>query len=391
LISNTCEVCFGEEEAKKFRDDDLKVMGGGKQEVYEEKIIDSQKDAIWLETIKSPILDESGEVIGTVGIARDITTRKKGEEALRDSEERYRALADAAFEAIFISERGICTDTNQAATKMFGYEHDELIGIFGTDVIAPESKELVKHNMLSGHEEPYEVVAQRKDGTTFHTEIRGKMTQYKGKDVRITVVNDIDDRKRAEETLRQAHDELEMKVEERTAELVMSMDMLEKEIEERKRTELAIIERGKDLENKTHELEELNAALNVLLKRREQDKTELEEKVLVNMKELVFPYVEKLNNSRINDRQMVYLNIIKSNLENIIKPFLHRLSSKYSNLTPSEIQVAGLVKDGKTTKEIAELLNSSTSAIDFHRNNLRKKLGLRNTKTNLRSFLLSLT
>jgi len=391
LINNTCEVCFGEEEAKKFRDDDLKVMGGGKQEVYEEKIIDSQKDEIWLETIKSPILEESGKVIGTVGIARDITTRKKGEGALRDSEERYRALADAAFEAIFISERGICTDTNQAATKMFGYEHDELIGIFGTDVIAPESKELVKHNMLSGYEEPYEVVAQRKDGTTFHTEIRGKMTQYKGKDVRITVVNDIDDRKRAEETLRQAHDELEMKVEERTAELVMSMDMLEKEIEERKRTELAIIERGKDLEDKTHELEELNAALNVLLKRREQDKTELEEKVLVNMKELVFPYVEKLNNSRINDRQMVYLNIIKSNLEDIIKPFLHQLSSKYSDLTPSEIQIAGLVKDGKTTKEIAELLNSSTSAIDFHRNNLRKKLGLRNTKTNLRSFLLSLT
>ena len=341
--------------------------------------------------IKVPIRNELGEIIGLCGIARDITERKLTEEALRDSEERYRALADAAFEAVFISEKGICTDTNQAATKMFGYEHDELIGIFGADVIAPESKELVKHNMLSGHEEPYEVVAQRKDGTTFHTEIRGKMTQYKGKDVRITVVNDIDDRKRAEETLLQAHDELEMKVEERTAELVTSMNMLEKEIDERKRAELAIIERGKDLENKTHELEELNAALNVLLKRREQDKTELEEKVLVNMKELVFPYVEKLNNSRINDRQMVYLNIIKSNLEDIIKPFLHQLSSKYSNLTPSEIQVAGLVKDGKTTKEIAELLNSSTSAIDFHRNNLRKKLGLRNTKTNLRSFLLSLT
>jgi DNA-binding CsgD family transcriptional regulator len=181
-----------------------------------------------------------------------------------------------------------------------------------------------------------------------------------------------------------------MKVEERTAELVMANDMLEQEIEERKQIELALTERRKDLENKTHELGELNAALRVLLKHRDEDKKDLEDKVVANVKELVFPYVEKLNNSRLNDRQMVYLNIIKSNLEDIITPFLHQLSSKYSDLTPNEIQVAGFVKEGKTTKEIAELLNSSTGAINFHRNNLRKKLGLRNTKTNLMSFLLSL-
>ena len=188
-----------------------------------------------------------------------------------------------------------------------------------------------------------------------------------------------------------AYDELEIKVEERTSELVIANEMLEKEIKGRIQTELALIERGKELENKTHELEEVNAALKVLLKHRDEDKKDFEEKVVANVKKLVLPYVEKLKNSRLNVRQMVYLNIIKSNLEDIITPFLHQLSSKYSDLTPSEIQVAGLVKEGKTTKEIAELLNSSTGTIDFHRNNLRKKLGLRNTKTNLRSFLLTLT
>lgn len=323
------------------------------------------------------------------GVLRDISDRKRAEEALRDSEERYRALADAAFEAIFISENGICTNTNQAATEMFGYKYDELIGMFGADVIAPESKELVKHNMLSGHEKPYEVVAQRKDGTTFHTEIRGKMTRYKGKDVRITVVNDVDDRKRAEETLRQAHDELEMKVERRTYELVKANERLKNEIEDHRRTELALKERRKELENKTHELEEVNAALKVLLKQRDEDKKELEEKVVANVKTLVFPYVEKLNKSLLNDQQAVYLDIVKSNLEDVLAPFLHQLSSKYFDLTPKEIQIAGLIKDGKTTKEISEFLNSTTGAVDFHRNNLRKKLGLRNTKTNLRSFLLS--
>ena len=161
-------------------------------------------------------------------------------------------------------------------------------------------------------------------------------------------------------------------------------------ITERKQVELALLERGKELENKTHELQEVNAALKVLLKQRDEDKKELEEKVIANVKKLVFPYIEKLNNSRLNDRQTVYLNIVKSNLEDIIAPFLHQLYSTFSDLTPSEIQVAGLVRDGKTTKEIAELLNSSMGAINFHRNNIRAKLGLRNTKTNLRSFLLPL-
>ncbi|MGD9245176.1 MAG: helix-turn-helix transcriptional regulator [Desulfobacterales bacterium] len=160
---------------------------------------------------------------------------------------------------------------------------------------------------------------------------------------------------------------------------------------EHKQAELALIERSKELENKTHELEEVNAALKVLLKHRDKDQQHFEEKIVANVKKLVLPYVEKLNNSSLNSQQVVYLNIIKSNLEDIIAPFLHQLSSKYSNLTPREIQIAGLVKDGKTTKEIAELLNASTGTIDFHRNNLRKKLGLRNTKTNLRSFLLALS
>ncbi len=141
-------------------------------------------------------------------LEKEIQERKNAEEALWKSEERYRALADATFEAIFISIKGICIETNRMATEMFGYDYDELIGIFGTDVIAPESRELVKHNMLSGYEEPYEAVAQRKDGSTFHAEIRGKMTQYKGQIVRVTVVHDINDRKEAEVALRESEETL---------------------------------------------------------------------------------------------------------------------------------------------------------------------------------------
>ncbi|MGD9185761.1 MAG: PAS domain S-box protein, partial [Desulfobacterales bacterium] len=133
--------------------------------------------------------------------------------ALQNIEERYRALADATFESVFISENGICIEANQMATKMFGYDYDELIGVFGTDVIAPESKELVRHNMLSEYEEPYEALALRKDGTTFHAEIRGKMAEYKGKKVRVTVVHDIDAYKRAAAALQESEERFRTLVE----------------------------------------------------------------------------------------------------------------------------------------------------------------------------------
>jgi len=82
-FDETCEVCFGKQEAKKFQEDDQKVLQNKRQSIIEEQIVDSQNHKIWLETIKSPILDESGKAVGTVGIARDITKRKQAEEALR--------------------------------------------------------------------------------------------------------------------------------------------------------------------------------------------------------------------------------------------------------------------------------------------------------------------
>ncbi|MEN8760456.1 MAG: PAS domain S-box protein, partial [Desulfobacterales bacterium] len=137
-----------------------------------------------------------------IGAIRDITERIKVQEDLRKSEARYRALSEATFEAIFISEKGVCLDVNPTATELFGYGYDELIGIFGTDVIAAESKELVKRHMLSGYERPYEATAQKKDGSHFHVEIRGKMMRYRDKEVRITVMRDIDAQKQAAEAQR---------------------------------------------------------------------------------------------------------------------------------------------------------------------------------------------
>lgn len=157
-----------------------------------------------------------------------------------------------------------------------------------------------------------------------------------------------------------------------------------------KLAEEALRKRELELELQTQKLAETNTALRVLLKAREEDKRELEEKVLANVKELITPYLKDLKNTGLDSRQKAYLEIVESNLNDIISPFLHQLSSKYLNLTPREIQVATLVKEGKATKEIAEMLNLSMNAVDFHRKNIRDKLGLKNKKANLRTHLLSI-
>ncbi len=141
-----------------------------------------------------------------LAVSRDITEQKETERALKESENRFKALSEATYEAIFISEKGICIEANEAASTMFGYTHDELIGIFGTDVIAPESKALVRKNMLSAYAKPYDAIAQRKDGTKFHAEFHGKMFIYKGRKTRVTAVRDISDRKKAELALKESEE-----------------------------------------------------------------------------------------------------------------------------------------------------------------------------------------
>jgi DNA-binding CsgD family transcriptional regulator/putative methionine-R-sulfoxide reductase with GAF domain len=155
-------------------------------------------------------------------------------------------------------------------------------------------------------------------------------------------------------------------------------------------TQQKLKERGKELEITGKDLEEVNTALRVLLKKRDEDKLELEENFLFNIKQLVKPYLEKLKNSSLDEKQHAYLNILESNIDDIISPMARKLGVRYLSLSASEMQVANLVMDGKRTKEIAMLLNLSDKTIEVHRKNIRKKLGLKNKKLNLRTHLLSL-
>ena len=207
LINQTCEVCFGEEGAKKFRDDDLRVMEGGKQEIIEEKIIDSEKKEVWLETIKSPILNESGELTGTVGIARNISKRKlaedaleklnleleervvqrtaelsranallrrkidehkQAEEALRESEEKFRQMVENINDVIYSTDdKGIFTYISPAIKTAMGYDPSEIIGRNFVELVHKDDLQYLMerfHKALSGELEPSEFRLPAKSG-----------------------------------------------------------------------------------------------------------------------------------------------------------------------------------------------------------------------------------
>lgn len=163
-----------------------------------------------------------------------------------------------------------------------------------------------------------------------------------------------------------------------------------RDLSSRKALELSLRQRERELEEKTVELEATNTALRVLVRNRDEDHRKLQDQIQANLKELVLPYLNKVRLYRLNQNQKTYLSLVESSLQDIFSSFIDNVTSAFKTLTPTEIQVANLIKEGKTGKEIAELLDIAYKTVESHRYNLRMKLGLQKVKTNLRSFLLSL-
>jgi PAS domain S-box-containing protein len=345
------------------------------------------------QTQGQPIKEQEKEHHQIARMNADKLRRRDAERVFQKNEFLYHHIVDHISDGVYrINEKGYFTFVNRVIVDRAGIPAEKFCHLHFLDLVMPEYRELAKNNfkkVMEGDEGvPYELSYRRADGQKNIVEVYSRAI-YEGNRVTgiLGISRDITERKRAEEALREAYDHLERLVEERTQELLLKNRELMKEIAQRGKIEEALIRRETDLEEKTGNLEELNAALKVLLKQRDKDKREFEEKVIANVENVIMPYIGKLRKSGLGTEQSAYVKILEANLKNITSPFSHRLSPKYMNLTFKELQIAALVKEGNSSKDIAAMLNVSERTVDFHRKNIRKKLAIADRKTNLRTYL----
>jgi len=143
----------------------------------------------------------------------------------------------------------------------------------------------------------------------------------------------------------------------------------------------------KMVSEKTAHLEELNTTLRILLDQREEEKKKMEEELSYNINTLVIPYMDRLRKTDLNALQGEYIDTLEFNLRETIRPYRHRMAEKMLRLTPSEVLVLNHVKIGRSSKEIASELNLSVRTVEFHRDNIRKKLDISNRNINLQTYL----
>ncbi len=374
-----------------------RVMNGENGIVYELRYESADGQAMIVQVHSQPIRSD-GKVIGMLGISRNITEQKQAEELLHKAEARYHAIVEDQEEMIcrFLPDSTL-TFVNSAYCHYFGKSRDELLGKKFLSLIPGRERKMAAERIAAlSPERPTDMHEQQ--AIAAGGEVRwqqwvnralfdkqGNLTELQA------VGRDITMRKLAEDAIKASEMNLSRLVKERTEELSKRNMQLEAEIRDRKRVEETLRKRGRELNRQARKLEELNAALKVLLKQREEDRTELEGKVVSNVKELLLPYVEQMKERKLDSTSKVFLNVFESNLKSIISSFPQRLTSKQSGLTPREVQVADLIRQGKSTKDIARFIRISTSAVSLHRYHIREKLGIIDQKINLRTHLQSLS
>jgi PAS domain S-box-containing protein len=355
--------------ADKYHEMDLALFSEPGRQIYEYPIIYSDGNKHDVVVNKATYQNAEGAIVGLVGVMVDITERKRAEEKLMISEQKYREVFEYVPVGLyhFSADGRTFLEANNQAAKNVGYESPEDLMQSITDIGAliyqnPESiEETLRLINETGSIERYEVKCRHKDGrqVLLSTNIRavkdgtGKVLYYEG------TSEDITELKTAEEELANYRKGLEKIVNIQTHEL----------------------------KEKTKNLEETNITLKVLLSHQEEKRRDDEERFVLNINDQILPFVEKLKSTNLDEGQRVYLNIIEERLGEIAS--LMRKKFNQFNLTPMEVEVASLVREGRATKDIAKIIGIAASSVNTYRNNIRRKLGINNVKANLQSHLRS--
>jgi PAS domain S-box-containing protein len=287
----------------------------------------------------------------------DPTDRREVEERLRRSEERYRRIFENIQDIYYeVGLDGTILEISPSIESYSPFRREDLIGRSINEFYADQTQRdsFLQAILESGSVHDFEIQLRDSGGSLFTCSITAAILP-------------------GSKTL--------------PPRIVGSM----RDISARKQAEQVLKEREEELSIQSRNLEEVNTALKVLLRQREEDRVELQEQVLANVKTLILPCIEKMKEGTLTPPQRVCLNTFEARIKEIISPFLHMITQAYFDLTPQEIRVADCVKNGHTTKEIADMLCISVKTVDYHRDHIRRKLGIKNRPASLRSFLLTLS
>ncbi len=346
LGENAIEMCVAPEDQERM----IEQIKSGQKGPYEVMAVRKDGHKFPVE-IRAQMMEYKGRMV-RFGAIRDMSEHKLAEDALRESEKKFRSIFEkASDEIIYLTTEGIIVDVNNKIEEIFGYKKEEVIGekITSLEILNAEdiarNDEMIKAAIDGNAPQLLEFKCKHKNGSPVYIEASLSAIKKGGMVTGIlSIVRDVTNRKTAK----------------------------------------------KELQKREKDLQKTSDALEILLEKSESRKKELEEDVLSNIKKLLSPCIEKLKKTRLNTNQANVVQLLETNLNTITSALIRKTSLQHFDLSPMEIQVASLVKQGKRNKEMAIMLGISKNTVLFHRYNLRTKLGVRNKKINLKIHLNSL-
>ncbi len=371
----------------------------GEKQSVDLRLNSGKDNSIWVRADIQADRDETGTVIQWRMVLVDISVRKEAEVALQASEKKYHQLFYDMVSGAMLLEISDCDQSGRiidARILEVNSAFERLTGIARHEVAGRSIRQIWPNNEDSWSDGINLVMGNKKPVTVkgFHGAL-GKhflMSAFKLDDRHLgTTFIDISDQMKIEQSLEKARQELKLQVQSQVVDLRRANLRLNKEINSRKQAQIALVQKAEELKERSMGLEESNTALKVLLNEVKDDRHKLEEKVVCNLNDLILPHLAAIASGNLTQRQQQLLKTVKKNLDDIASPLSRRFVIDGRHLTPVETQVANLIRQGKTTKEIAGLMGVSKSTIDFHRLNIRRRLNLTNKKTNLQSYLRSIT
>ena len=354
--------------------------------IREEELHMKRKDGrtIWINLYVEPVRAASGKIVESQSMVIDISKRKMAEDALRKSLESYRWLVEAMNDGLSILDSTASVKyLNDKFCKMLKYKREEIIGRPIVHFLPEPDQKIFKEQFARRKKQEstcYEMVFIRKDGRELPTIVSGTPIFEDGNCFKgaFAVITDISDRKK-----------MEMELETRTAKLEKLNTTLKVLLKEREQDKTELLNNESKLENKNKELMETNRAISVLARNIDKNRQEMESTVARAINSQLMPLFENLRKAKTLESCRVDLDILAANVQSLTSEFASGENLMVS-LTPTELRIATMIKVGLKSQEIADKLCVSLHTAKTHRRNIRKKLNISNSRINLVSYLQSI-